>query len=168
MWGVRPDSEQQEQNQSLSDLNRRPPSSIGSLSPASDPAGTSLSSFEIYLKTSRVYRRAKRHSMDYSFRSSIVRPGSWSVFSGLSLNDISVISVIALPITADDLTNPQHYVFEDHESQETVSEIDWHSNASRSMKVTTEDPLEVGDKLMLFIPADMVRRSQVSRRHQNC
>jgi len=49
--------------------------------------------------------------MDFSFRSSITGRDGWSVFSGLSLSDISVIAVIALPVYVDDLANPQHYVF---------------------------------------------------------
>ncbi|KAK4160643.1 hypothetical protein QBC43DRAFT_303568 [Cladorrhinum sp. PSN259] len=69
--------------------------------------------FEWDLELSRVYRRAQntRNSMDFSFRSSIARTNAWSIFSGLSLGDISVLSVIALPIYADDLQNPHHYDF---------------------------------------------------------
>lgn len=67
--------------------------------------------FERDLKESRVYRRAKRDTMDGSVRSSVGRTHTWSVFSGLSLSNISDISVIALPIYAEDLTNPHHYNF---------------------------------------------------------
>lgn len=71
--------------------------------------------FECDLELSRVYRRAQdpRKSMDFSFRSSIARTNAWSVFSGMSLGDISVLSVIALPIYADDLRNSHHYDFGD-------------------------------------------------------
>ena len=67
--------------------------------------------FEDDLEASRVYRRAQRDTMDFSFRSSITGRDGWSVFSGLSLSDVSIIAVIALPVYADDLTNPQHYAF---------------------------------------------------------
>jgi cell division control protein 24 len=67
--------------------------------------------FEDDLESSRVYRRALRETMDYSFRSSVARSHNWSVFSGLSLGDISIMSVIALPVYQDDITNPEHYHF---------------------------------------------------------
>ncbi|KAF5245971.1 hypothetical protein FANTH_7061 [Fusarium anthophilum] len=67
--------------------------------------------FEDDLESSRVYRRAVRETMDYSFRSSVARSHNWSVFSGLSLGDISIMSVIALPVYQDDITNAEHYDF---------------------------------------------------------
>ncbi|KAK4163354.1 hypothetical protein QBC43DRAFT_355099 [Cladorrhinum sp. PSN259] len=69
--------------------------------------------FECHLELSRVYRRARnpRNTMDFSFRSSIARTNTWSVFSGLSLGEISVLSVVALPIYPDDLRNSHHYDF---------------------------------------------------------
>ncbi|ENH62938.1 hypothetical protein FOC1_g10006404 [Fusarium oxysporum f. sp. cubense race 1] len=69
--------------------------------------------FEKALRASRVYRRAKRYSMDFSFRSSVARSRNWSILSGLSLSDISNISVVALPIHRGDLTNAQDYDFGD-------------------------------------------------------
>ena len=82
-------------------------------SPSSTNPGSGLSRFEFEddLESSRVYRRAQRDSMDFSFRSSIARTNAWSIFSGLSLGDISAISVIALPVFAQDITNAHHYVF---------------------------------------------------------
>ncbi|KAL6922250.1 hypothetical protein FSST1_006276 [Fusarium sambucinum] len=67
--------------------------------------------FEDDLEASRAYRRAQRDTMDFSFRSSVARSNSWSVFSGMSLGDISIMSVIALPVYQEDLTNAQHYDF---------------------------------------------------------
>jgi hypothetical protein len=69
------------------------------------------SEFETDLESSKVYRRAKRKSMDFSFHSSIAPSNAWSMFSGLSLDDVSIIAVIALPIYPDDITNAQHYSF---------------------------------------------------------
>ena len=65
--------------------------------------------FEKDLKASRVYRRIKRDTMDFSMRSSVARSLGWSIFSGMSLSDISEISVLALPIHLSDISNPQHY-----------------------------------------------------------
>ncbi|KAF9771574.1 hypothetical protein IL306_010780 [Fusarium sp. DS 682] len=73
--------------------------------------GISKFDFEDDLESSRVYRRAQRETMDFSFRSSVARSRNWSVFSGLSLSDVSAISVIALPVYQNDLTNAQHYDF---------------------------------------------------------
>lgn len=67
--------------------------------------------FQDDLKASRPYRNVKRDSVDLSFRTSIARSHAWSVFSGLSLGDISNVSVIALPIYADEITNSCHYRF---------------------------------------------------------
>ncbi|KAF5976242.1 Rho guanine nucleotide exchange factor scd1 [Fusarium bulbicola] len=67
--------------------------------------------FEHDLKLSRVYRLAKRDTMDFSARSSVARTHAWSSLSGTSLSDISHISVLALPLYAEDISNPQHYNF---------------------------------------------------------
>ncbi|KAF5711451.1 hypothetical protein FGLOB1_5014 [Fusarium globosum] len=67
--------------------------------------------FEYDLKLSRVYRQAKRDTMDFSARSSVARTHEWSSLSGISLSDISHISVLALPLYVEDISNPQHYNF---------------------------------------------------------
>ncbi len=61
--------------------------------------------FEALLYQSRVYARVQSNESDASFSSSAVRTNAWSMLSGLSLNDISVISVIALPISLEDITS---------------------------------------------------------------
>jgi cell division control protein 24 len=63
------------------------------------------------LEASQVYRRAQRDTMDYSFRSSVTMSRAWSILSDFSLGDISAISVIALPIYQNELTNAQRYAF---------------------------------------------------------
>jgi cell division control protein 24 len=65
--------------------------------------------FENDLETSRVYRRAQRDTMDFSFRSSVAHTNAWSQFSGLSLSKVSIISAIALPLYPDEIENSQHY-----------------------------------------------------------
>lgn len=86
---------------------------IDSLEPHITSNRSSLFEFEFErdLKASRVYRRAKRDTMDFSFRSSVARTHTWSIFSGISLSNISEISVLALPLYAEDVANPQHYQF---------------------------------------------------------
>ena len=60
------------------------------------------------LEASRVYRRiAKRHSIS-SFLSGL-HSAAWSALSGVSLAEISGLSVLSLPISYDELWNPQHY-----------------------------------------------------------
>ncbi|EXK27470.1 hypothetical protein FOMG_16019 [Fusarium oxysporum f. sp. melonis 26406] len=67
--------------------------------------------FERDLKSSRVYGQAKRDTMDFSACSSVARTYAWSSLSGISLSDISNISVLALPLYAEDISNPHHYDF---------------------------------------------------------
>lgn len=86
--------------------------------------------FEDDLELSRVYRRAVRETMDFSFRSSIARSHNWSVFSGLSLGDISILSVIALPLYQGDITNAEHYDFGEEDSL-----------TPKTPKLTSDQPL---------------------------
>ncbi|KAL2672810.1 hypothetical protein Neosp_013526 [[Neocosmospora] mangrovei] len=84
-----------------------------STQPTSQGSDLDLSKFDFEddLESSRVYRRAQRDTMDFSFRSSIAPSNIWSVFSGLSLGDISIMSVIALPVYQEDITNAENYDF---------------------------------------------------------
>ncbi|KAI1743451.1 hypothetical protein F4680DRAFT_408265 [Xylaria scruposa] len=66
--------------------------------------------FESDLEASRVYRRAQRDTMDFSLRSSVAYTHAWSALSGYSLANISVLSVIALPLDLEDITNRHHYI----------------------------------------------------------
>ena len=68
--------------------------------------------FEDDLETSRVYKGTDRNTCDRSFTTSVARTHAWSAFTELSMADISVISVIALPIYAQDISNPEHYCFD--------------------------------------------------------
>jgi hypothetical protein len=67
--------------------------------------------FEADLNDSRVYKRTQPYECDVSFTSSAVRSHSWSVFTGLSLSQISSISVIALPVYEYELFNEERYGF---------------------------------------------------------
>lgn len=66
-------------------------------------------SFDQDLKNSRPYTRASKRPPVWSVASSVVQTVSWSCFSGLSLADMSQISVINLPITPRELWNGQRY-----------------------------------------------------------
>jgi len=66
--------------------------------------------FENILEQSYVYKKSARFpDCDRSFASTAYRSHAWSVFTGYSLADISVLSVIAMPLTASDIENGQHY-----------------------------------------------------------
>jgi hypothetical protein len=59
--------------------------------------------FETVLEKTRVYARVQSNDCDISFTSSAIRNTAWSMLSGLSLNDISVISVLALPLSLEEV-----------------------------------------------------------------
>jgi hypothetical protein len=81
--------------------------------------------FDDDLESSRVYSRLMlEDSCDRSFNSSAVRTNAWSVFSGLSLADISVMSVVALPIYPSDINNQEHYAFGDVDAAHPSLTID--------------------------------------------
>ncbi|PMD40475.1 hypothetical protein L207DRAFT_565925 [Hyaloscypha variabilis F] len=65
--------------------------------------------FHVDLGASRVYRRTEHYKSDVSFTSSAIRTHAWSVFSGLSLSEVSVISAIALPLYLDEIYNSSWY-----------------------------------------------------------
>ena len=66
--------------------------------------------FEQDLRTSWVYKRAMRRESCESLWSSSAPSFGWSCLSETSLADISNISVISLPIVANELSNGIHYV----------------------------------------------------------
>lgn len=65
--------------------------------------------FEETLYASWVYRRNRTVRESMSFHSSVIRQSTWSMLSELSLGQISVISVIALPVQRSELSNAQWY-----------------------------------------------------------
>ena len=65
--------------------------------------------FETDLQTSPVYSRANRKYSTLSLPSSVARTTGWSVFSGISLSEVSNLSVFALPIFVYELYNNQSY-----------------------------------------------------------
>lgn len=65
--------------------------------------------FERILEDSWVYKRSRDGECDRSFIHSDVRSHAWSCFSGYSLADISILSVISMPLTRVDIANGKHY-----------------------------------------------------------
>jgi len=102
--------------------------------------------FDGDLEASRVYNRAilNRHSMS-SFTSTALYATAMSVFSKLSLSQVSNISFYALPVYSDDLSNSHFYVFGDEGAIQRLavkgSSSSTESGASaQSLKATKEDP----------------------------
>ena len=80
--------------------------------PASVYDDTQKTEFEEDLKNSWVYKRAlKRQQGSVPESTTTSFDASWSMMSGLSLGDISSISILALPIYAEDISNKEHYHF---------------------------------------------------------
>ena len=65
--------------------------------------------FEQDLRQSRVYNRVWRRKSLASLSSSAAPSFGWSCLSEMSLANVSNISVISLPIAADELSNGGHY-----------------------------------------------------------
>ena len=80
--------------------------------------------FEEILQHSRPYRKALGMPDErLSFISAGDRTGTWSVLSGLSLSQISSLTIIALPIYSHDITNADAYSFGIAETGRTMNEI---------------------------------------------
>jgi hypothetical protein len=89
--------------------------------------------FDNDLKSSRPYRKATRDSVDFSFRSSIALSYAWSK---LTLSDISFISVVALPIRANEITNGHHYEDEGLKNAAVHQKLHFSEISSQEAKVT--------------------------------
>ncbi|KAI9172652.1 hypothetical protein HJFPF1_02161 [Paramyrothecium foliicola] len=61
--------------------------------------------FELVLQDSRAYNRNESRDSDASFTTSTAPSNSWSMLSGMSLNDVSVISVYRLPLCLEYLSS---------------------------------------------------------------
>ncbi|KAK1759922.1 hypothetical protein QBC47DRAFT_117525 [Echria macrotheca] len=64
-----------------------------------------LREFELTLEQTRVYARVRSNKCDASVISSERGTATWSMLSGLSLNDISAISVLSLPISLEEMAS---------------------------------------------------------------
>ena len=67
-------------------------------------------SFDQDLNTSRPYTRAMKRDQTWSITSSEIHTLGWSYLSGISLAEVSHVSVINLPFSPQDLWNGQRYL----------------------------------------------------------
>ncbi|KAI8240351.1 modin [Colletotrichum sp. SAR 10_99] len=67
--------------------------------------------FEAALDESMPYRRAREDTVDNSVKDSVAASNAWSIFSGISLSDVSILSHIAIPVYPADILNAHHYEF---------------------------------------------------------
>ncbi|CAH0057966.1 unnamed protein product [Clonostachys solani] len=67
--------------------------------------------FEKILQQSWVYKRNEKNGCDQSFITTTTdaRSRTWSIFSGISMAHISILSVIAMPITLLDINHGHYY-----------------------------------------------------------
>ncbi|KAI0538597.1 hypothetical protein GGR58DRAFT_467305 [Xylaria digitata] len=133
---------------SASEIRKMSTSAAGSLS-ASPPSETAVLAsdsvfrlafeFESDLEASRVYRRAQRDTMDFSFRSSVAHTHAWSLLSGRSLPDVSVLSVITLPLDLEGVVNRHHYI--DSNDQQLAPMAEEESSAPKPEPSLMEEKL---------------------------
>ena len=105
--------------------------------------------FESDLESSRVYQRSNwRDGRTFSVNTTSVLTTGRSLLSGLSLGDVSNISVVAIPIYAEDITNKLIYQFDSHDkfqAQDRLEASEPQSQSSRrktllaSLEYTIED-----------------------------
>ncbi|KAH7072526.1 hypothetical protein FB567DRAFT_538318 [Paraphoma chrysanthemicola] len=89
--------------------------------------------FDRVLKESRVYRRAQQPSCDISYRSSVVPSHAWTALSDISLSEISIISVVALPISLPEISNSYHYWTHHQREQELRDVRAWSNPVDRAI-----------------------------------
>lgn len=100
--------------------------------------------FEPVLQASRVYlRHEQRNECDVSFSSSAQRSHAWSALAGYSLADVSILSVIAMPLTAADVvTGAQYYTGARADKHATTR-----SRRDRGMGMTGDGEYDTFEKL---------------------
>jgi hypothetical protein len=120
-------------------LTIRPSNSAApSLDASSSSSDLPVREFEALLNSSWVYRRNEHRDETMSFRSSVIRMSAWSALSDLSLANISIIAVMALPVQLQELTNGHWY------TQATIS------NASQPPKVEVPVTKDMTTTAFLF------------------
>ena len=86
--------------------------------------------FDQVLHNSRPYVRAMKKGLVWSAASSTLHTIGWSYMSGVSLADVSAISVIGLPVSPQELWNGQKYI---------GTEIDNHSALQKAHTTAIDD-----------------------------
>ena len=105
--------------------------------------------FEEDLFASRVYRKPPLSNYRDSLVTSDARTTAWSILSGISLTDVSNISVLAVPIYAYEISNSARYIFGDlHPESLAVDDQEAASNTVQQIsKVEKEGGFGYGQKL---------------------
>ncbi|KAF2692134.1 hypothetical protein K458DRAFT_354399 [Lentithecium fluviatile CBS 122367] len=88
------------------------PTSLGSTSEATSNSDSQKWAFEEDLNNSRVYKKLRPQDSAWSISNSERASMALSIFSDLTLANVSAISVLRLPVWSNDLSNPAHYRFE--------------------------------------------------------
>ena len=78
--------------------------------------------FEEDLLASRVYRKPLYSKSGDSLITSAARTTAWSILSGISLTDVSNISILAVPIYAHEISNSARYIFGDFQPENLAME----------------------------------------------
>ena len=78
--------------------------------------------FEEDLFASRVYRKPLFSKSGDSLITSAARTTAWSILSGISLTDVSKISILSVPIYAYEISNSARYVFGDFQPEKVTTE----------------------------------------------
>ena len=78
--------------------------------------------FEAELSVSRVYAKPMRKDSTESLLTSAHRVAPSSMFSAVSLSDISNLSLVAVPIYAQDISNAHRYIWSNPRKHATLSE----------------------------------------------
>ena len=118
--------------------------------------------FDNDLQDSRVYRRTQGREPHSSLTSTIGCSIGWSFLSGLSLADISCLSVISLPISVRELWKPSHY-----ESRDVKPDVEpsYFSDLSGAV-ITKRIPVKVHSTRLILDP--LSESSNALRLCQGC
>lgn len=121
--------------------------------------------FDQDLKNSRSYARAMNRNSLWSTASSAIHTVGWSYLSGLSLADVSEISVISLAISPQELWNGHHYIltaFDTSSVREKAQAPVMDNLASRqegSLSKNESDPSKSRNAIFLCNSAEAFRGS---------
>ena len=96
--------------------------------------------FEEDLFASRVYRKPLFGNSGDSLFTAAARTTAWSILSGISLTDVSNISVLAVPIYAYEISNSARYIFGDFRPESlTVDDQEAASNAVQQISKVEQE-----------------------------
>ena len=97
--------------------------------------------FEQDLLASRPYARAINRRPCWSATSSVVPTMGWSYLSGISLADVSEVSILGLPLSASELWHGHRYVTAQDDLGDSASDKEQQTQASVARTRNMETPL---------------------------